>query len=254
MVGVPGEWVTNGVDWTLSGDPKLSTFALPKNAQFTWQHDVAFHDGDVVSVFDDACCGFDSITSEGVKFGKPSGPSRGLVLKLNLTSHTGSFVAQYPRANTLRTSSATPSCFRAAMSLGWGSTPFFSEDSSKGKVLLDAFWPLPDVNYRTYVQKWVGIPYFPPSGAVRNNGGKATVYASWDGDTQVVGWRVLAGTSVQSLKTVATKAKNGFETTIPLNGTYKAYEVQALGPKNKALGTSKAFPTTNSTNGLPGAY
>ena len=78
------------------------------------------------------------------------------------------------------------------------------------------------------------------------------MYASWDGDTQVVGWRVLAGSSAQSLKSVATKAKNGFETTIPLSNTYKAYEVQALGPKGKVLGTSKAFPTQSSSNGLPG--
>ena len=250
--------LTNAVEWTLSGDPKLSTFAVAKNAQFSWQHDVELHGGNVVSVFDDACCGFDSITSKGVKFGKPSGPSRGLVLKLNLTSHTAGLVAQYPRAKDfnayfLGNAQLLPN---GNVSLGWGSTPFFSEDSSKGKVLLDAFWPLPDVNYRTYVQKWVGTPYFPPSGAVRNNGGKATVYASWDGATQVVGWKVLAGSSVQSLKTVATKAKNGFETTIPLSSTYKSYEVQALGPKNKVLGTSKAFPTTSSSNGngLPGAY
>jgi hypothetical protein len=248
--------LTNAIDWTLSGNPKVSTFALPASAEFEWQHDVELHGGNVVSVFDDACCGFSSITSTASKFAKPNGPSRGLVLKLDLANHTGSFVAQYPRAKTfsayfLGNAQLLPG---GNVSLGWGSTPFFSEDSSKGKVLLDAFWPVPDVNYRTYVQKWVGIPYFPPSGAVRNNGGKATVYASWDGDTQVVGWRVLAGTSVQSLKTVATKAKNGFETTIPLNGTFKSYEVQALGPKNKVLGTSKAFPTTNSNNGLPGAY
>lgn len=248
--------LTNGIEWTLSGNPAISTFKLPANAQFHWQHDVSLHSGNVVSVFDDACCGFDSITSKGVKFGKPSGPSRGLVIKLNLSNHTGSFVAQYVRAKNfnaffLGNAQLLPN---GNVSLGWGSSPFFSEDSSKGKVLLDAFWPVPDVNYRTYVEQWVGIPYFPPSGAVRNNGGKATVYASWDGDTQVVGWRVLAGNSAQSLKTVATKAKSGFETTIPLSSTFKAYKVQALGPKGKVLGTSKAFPTSSSNNGLPGAY
>jgi hypothetical protein len=248
--------LTNAVEWTVSGDPKLSTFALPKNAEFEWQHDVALHNGNVLSVFDDACCGFDSITSKGVKFGKPSGPSRGLVIKLNLTKHTGSFVAQYVRAKNfnayfLGNAQLLPN---GNVSLGWGSTPFFSEDSSKGKVLLDAFWPVPDVNYRTYVETWVGTPYFPPSGAVRNNGGKATVYASWDGDTQVVGWRVLAGSSAQSLKTVATRAKSGFETSIPLSSTYKAYKVQALSPTGKVLGTSNTFPTTSSNNGLPGAY
>jgi hypothetical protein len=248
--------LTNGIDWTLSGDPKLSTFALPKNAEFEWQHDVELHNGNVVSVFDDACCGFSQISSTSVKFAKPAGPSRGLVLKLNPANHTASFVAQYVRAKNfnayfLGNAQLLPG---GNVSLSWGSTPFFSEDSSKGKVLLDGFWPVPDISYRMYVQKWIGIPYFPPSGAVRNNGGKATVYASWDGDTQVVGWRVLAGSSAQSLKSVATKAKSGFETTIPLSSTSKAYEVQALGPKGKVLGTSKVFPTQSSNNGLPGAY
>ena len=121
-------------------------------------------------------------------------------------------------------------------------------------AVLDAVWPDPDVNYRTYVQKWVGTPYFPPSGAVRNNGGKATVYASWDGATQVASWRVLAGSSAGHLKGVASKAKNGFETTIPLTGTFKVYKVQALDSGHHVLGASNAFPTSSSNNGLPGAY
>ena len=248
--------LTNGIEWTLSGNPALSSFKLPANAQFEWQHDVELHNGNVVSVFDDACCGYQTITTKTVKFAKPKGPTRGLVLKLNLTNHTGSFVAQYTRGNTFNAAflGNTQLLPGGNVALGWGSQPFFSEDSSKGKVLLDAFWPVPDQSYRTYVEKWVGIPFFPPSGAVRNNVGKATVYASWDGDTQVVGWRVLAGSSAQSLKTVATKTKTGFETTIPLSSTYKSYEVQALGPNNKVLGTSKPFPTTTSTNGLPGTY
>ena len=93
---------TNAIEWTLSGNPKLSTFALPANAEFEWQHDVQLHGGNVVSVFDDACCGFDQITSKSTKFGKPSGPTRGLVLKLNLTNHTGSLVAQYPPSQELQ--------------------------------------------------------------------------------------------------------------------------------------------------------
>ncbi len=48
---------TNGIEWTLSGNPKLSTFALPTKARFHWQHDVEMHAGNVVSVFDDGCCG-----------------------------------------------------------------------------------------------------------------------------------------------------------------------------------------------------
>jgi hypothetical protein len=247
---------TNAIVWTLSGNPKLSTFALPSKAQFHWQHDVELHPGNVVSMFDDACCEI-TITGGKAKVGPRSGPSRGLVLKLDLGKHTGSFAVQYVRANSFNAAFLGNAQLLPGgnVVLGWGSQPFFSEDSSKGRVLLDALWPSPDNNYRTYVQSWTGIPFFPPSGAVRNNHGKATVYASWDGDTQVVSWRVLAGTSAQSLKTVATKSKTGFETTIPLTSSFKVYKVQALDATHRVLGTSNAFPTTSSPNsGLPGQY
>jgi hypothetical protein len=249
--------LTNAVEWTVSGNPKNSTFTLPANAQFHWQHDVQLHNGNVLSMFDDACCGFASIAGGHVKFGNPSGPSRGLVIKLDLTKHTGSLVSQYIRAKNFNAAFLGSAQLLPGgnVALGWGSTPFFSEVNSKNKVLLDAMWPVPDLNYRTYVQRWTGIPFFPPTGAVRDNQGKATVYASWDGDTQVVSWRVLAGSSAKSLKAVASKTKTGFETTIPLTSSFKVYEVQALDASHHVLGTSKSFPTSGSSNsGLPQAY
>jgi hypothetical protein len=251
--------LTNGIEWTVSGNPKNSTFTLPANAQFHWQHDVELHGGNVLSVFDDACCGFKSITGGKAQFATPNGPSRGLVIKLDLTKHTGSFVSQYIREKNANFDSAFLGNAQLLpggnVSLGWGSQPFFSEVSRKGKVLLEAAWPSPDLNYRTYVQQWTGIPFFPPSGGVRNNQGKATVYASWDGDTQVVSWRVLAGSSAKSLKAVASKTKTGFETTIPLTSSFKVYEVQALDAHHHVLGTSKSFPTAGSpTSGLPQGY
>jgi Arylsulfotransferase (ASST) len=248
---------TNAIQWTVSGNPKNSTFALPANAQFQWQHDVQLHNGNVLSVFDDHCCEIKSISGGKAQFANPTGPSRGLVIKLNLAAHTGSFVSQYVRAKNFNAAylGNTQLLPGGNVALSWGSTPFFSEDSGKGKLLLDAVWPFPDLNYRTYVQKWVGIPYYSPSGAVRDNQGKGTVYASWDGDTQVVSWRVLAGTSAKSLKAVGSKTKTGFETTIPLTSSFKVYEVQALDAGHHVLGTSKPFPTQSSGNsGLPGAY
>ncbi|MBV8947743.1 MAG: hypothetical protein JO286_25265 [Solirubrobacterales bacterium] len=249
--------VTGAIDWTLSGNPKVSTFALPPNAQFHWQHDVELHPGNVMSVFDDACCGLKGVSGGKALFAKPNGPARGLVLKLDLTKHTGTMVSQYIRAKNffvyfLGNAQLLPG---GNVALSWGSTPFFSEVSSKGKVLLDAVWPTPDLNYRTYVQKWVGTPFFPPSGAVRNNQGKATVYASWDGATQVASWRVLAGSSANSLKAIASKNKSGFETTIPLTSSFKLYKVQALDSGHHVLGTSGAFPSKGSSNsGLPQGY
>ena len=248
---------TNAIEWTLSGNPKLSTFALPAKARFHWQHDVQMHAGNVISVFDDGCCGLKGITNGKAIFDvHPYSPMRGLVLKLNPANHTGSMVTQYVRGPKFITAflGNTQLLPNGNVGIGWGSQPFFSELSSKGRYLFDAVWPAPDLNYRTYVQKWVGTPFFPPSGAVRNNGGKATVYASWDGATQVASWRVLAGSSAGSLKGVASKTKNGFETTIPLTGTFKVYKVQALDSGHHVLGTSNAFPSSSSNSGLPGEY
>ena len=70
--------------------------------------------------------------------------------------------------------------------------------------------------------------------------GQGTVYASWNGATQVAAWRVLAGASPNGLKAVAESPRSGFETAIQLSaaaaGGYLA--VQALDAKGQVLGTS----------------
>jgi Arylsulfotransferase (ASST) len=248
--------LTNAIEWQVSGNPKNSTFTLPRKAQFHWQHDVQLQHGDVLTVFNDNCCLISAMSGGKATLGKPNGTTEGLVLKLDVPNHSGSFVQAYTRPHTFNAAylgniELLPN---GNVQLGWGSQPFFSEESKTGKLLLDAVWPQPDQSYRAYVQKWVGIPYYSPSGAVRDNHGKATIYASWDGDTQVVSWRVLAGSSAKSLKAVATVTKTGFETTIPLTSSFKVYEVQALDAHRHVLGTSKPFPTSSSSNGLPGEY
>ena len=142
------------------------------------------------------------------------------------------------------------------MVVGWGSQRYFSEYTKAGKRLLDAVWPTADLSYRVYVQNWVGTPFWLPSGAVRTVGGKTTVYASWDGATQVVGWRVLAGSGANHLSLVATKAKAGFETAIGVNGSYKVFKVQAVDAGGHVIGTSIGFtkPKQASPPPPPGFY
>jgi hypothetical protein len=226
--------------WTLSGNPSISTFKLPSKARFEWQHDVELLPNNEVTIFDDACCA----VKGPAKFGSPSGPSRGLILKLNMTKHTASLVGQFPRAKGFDAYflGSTQVLGNGNVLVGWGSQPYFTEFSKAGKVLLDVAWPTPDLSYRVLRQKWAGTPSFPPSGAVRTSKGKTTVYASWDGATYVSAWRVLAGSSKTDLTTVVNRAaKSGFETAIGLSGSHSWYEVQALSSSGKVLGTSKAF-------------
>jgi hypothetical protein len=240
------------IQWTLGG--KASSFAIPAAGRFEWQHDVELHSGNTISIFDDHCC---AILGAGV-FARATGPSRGLVLKLNLAKHTAAPTAQYSRGSKFNAAflGNTQLLPDGNVVIGWGSKPFFSEYTAAGKLLLDVELPGPNLTYRAYVSNWVGTPYFPPSGAARNKGGKSVVYASWDGATLVAGWRVLAGSNAGHLTAVATRTKSGFETTIGLRQKYKSFKVQALDAKGHVLRTSRAFsvPSTGSQNTGPGFY
>jgi Arylsulfotransferase (ASST) len=228
---------TGAIEWTLGG--KHSTFKFGAGASFQWQHDAELHRGNVISVFDDACCAI------GATVGPPSGPSRGLLLKLDTSAKTATLSAQYTRgakfdAAFLGNTDLLPN---GNVVIGWGSQPFFSEVSKSGKVLLDAELPSPNVNYRAYVQKWIGKPSRPPSGAVRKHKHGALVFASWNGATEVTAWRVLAGRNAKHLAVVVSKKnKTGFETAISLTAAYKKYKVQALDAKGHVLRSSGIFP------------
>jgi hypothetical protein len=246
---------TNKTVWTLGG--KASSFKVAANAQFAWQHNVQMLPNNQVSLFNDNCC---EITGPG-QFAKPNGSSGGLVLSLNTGQHTASLVSSYTHTNR-----PLDPAFLGSMQVlangnalvGWGSQPYFSEFTKSGKLILDAVLPGKDLTYRAlFTNSWVGTPFFPPSGAARKAKGKTTVYASWDGATQVASWKVLGGSNPNHLPIVAPKAKNGFETSIPLKAGDKVYKVQAFDSKGHLLRTSKAFSVPKSKSlplPPPGSY
>jgi hypothetical protein len=249
LVGMRNTWAaylidlpSGKIEWKLGGKPLAGTanFSIPRNAQFEWQHDVELHSGNIATVFDDHCC---AIVGPG-KFANPTGPSRALTLKLNTANHTASLVSQItrgPNFNAAFLGSTQPLAGGNEL-VSWGSQPYFSEYDKTGRLLLDARWPSPDLSYRAYRERWTGSPSYRPDGAVRKKRGNSTVFASWNGATQVVSWRVLAGRDGSHLKTVATKRRTGFETWIAFKHTYKAYKAVALDRRGKVLGRSKVFP------------
>jgi hypothetical protein len=214
---------------------KHSDVTLARGSATAYQHDATVLENGTISMFDN---GADP---------KVHSQSRGLVVAINPQAKTDTVVAQYEHPSALSSGSQgnIQQLANGDVFVGWGSRPYFSEFSASGALLLDGHMHGSYQSYRTYRFPWTATPVGPPAiAAVASRIGPTaplTVYASWNGATTVVSWRVLAGPSPQQLAPVATAARAGFETAIPTPGgvgpaTYVA--VQALDSSGAVLGTS----------------
>jgi EmrB/QacA subfamily drug resistance transporter len=228
---------TGAIEWTLGG--RHSSYKFGSGAEFQWQHDVALGPNSTVTMFDDHCC---QLTGGGTSV-HATGPSRGLVLQLDQQTHTAKLLDQYTGNDEFESEymGDTQPLANGNTFIGWGSEPYFTEYGPSGKLLLEAHFPGHDLSYRTMREPWVGLPLTSPSALARQTNGKTTVYVSWNGATQVVSWRVLAGAGAGRLAVVSTTAKSGFETAIPVPAGDESFKVQALNAGGRVIGTSRPF-------------
>jgi EmrB/QacA subfamily drug resistance transporter len=245
---------TGRIEWILGG--KRSSFEFGPGAAFQWQHDVMLAPSSAViepgstitapsstvTLFDDHCC---QLTGGGTSV-PATGPSRGIVLRLDQNTHTATLLAQFTGGGKFETEymGDTELLPDGNVFVGWGSEPYFSEYSRSGKLLIEGELSRPDLTYRATLEPWVGLPLSTPAAAARQTAGRTTVYASWNGATQVVSWRVLAGPSSGRLTALTTAAKVGFETAIPVPQTLsspRSFEVQALDADGRVIGASRPF-------------
>jgi Arylsulfotransferase (ASST) len=220
--------------WTLGG--KGSNFRLGPGAQFYFQHDAHMLSNGRISMFDDGA-------------GPPQlNPfSRGIILQLNHRRRKATLVRQFAR------SSATSAQSEGSMQrlpggnvfVGFGSEPFFSEFSSRGRLLLDGSLPPDDGTYRTYRFPWTATPKTAPAVAAQRSGpSSVSVFASWNGATEVARWQVLAGPSAGSLTRVATVRKRSFETRVDLSSSATLFTVRALDSRGRTIGHSSVIPAS----------
>jgi hypothetical protein len=223
---------TGRIIWTLGG--KYSSFRMPRDTRFEWQHD-AHMIGRTVSVFDD---GSDGPAQEERQ-------SSGKLVLLHMRTMTATLARTYTHKPALLSVSqgSVQKLPDGNVFIGWGADPQFSEYTPGGRQIFNASFVLGVNTYRAYRFPWVGRPTTPPALAVsRSSNGRATLYASWNGATQVAAWRVLGGPTSSSLKWVARAARTGFETTIRLGRARPYLEVQALSAGGRVLGTSHVEP------------
>ena len=215
---------SGAIRWRLGGSH--SSFRQGSGTRFYWQHDAEWQPGGLISLFDNGS------TPPKEK------QSRGLLLKPDTSSHTVTLLKALTNpSKTLLASSQgnTLSLAGGGWLMGYGGLPNFTEYDSSGHVVLDGTLGKNVQDFRTYLAPWTATPTTRPSVAVKSG----TVYASWNGATQVASWRVLAGASADALAPVASGARSGFETAIKASGG-PYFAVQALDGSGNVLGTSAA--------------
>jgi hypothetical protein len=142
--------------------------------------------------------------------------------------------------------------------VGWGSAPYLSEFDRDGKLLFDARFPPEVESYRAFRFPWNGQPQDDPALAAEpGTDDEVTLYASWNGATEVATWEVLAGPGPDELKPVGSAPRKGFETaiTVPTGEPYVG--VRAKNRSGLVLGSARAIkrgtrgPSASRTGTLP---
>ena len=123
--------------------------------------------------------------------------------------------------------------------VGWGAEPFVSEFSPSGELLFDARLGNGYESYRAFRIPWSATGVGQPAIAAAPQGARSTnLWVSWNGDTEVARWQVLAGERPTALKPLDSVPRSGFETAIALDSRPRQVAVIGLDASGRPLGQS----------------
>jgi hypothetical protein len=215
--------------WRLGG--KKSDFAIGSGANFEWQHDVTPQPGGRLTVFDNGA---------GDTHVEPQ--SRGLLLDVDEQNRTVKLAQDFLHSPPVSASAlgSVQILPNGHVFMGWGTSPYASEYLPDGTLIYDLkFEGSSTRSYRAFRSEWTGRPWGVPALAVERAPDGMSLYASWNGDTEVRQWKVLLGPARSSLSEDTVAPRNGFETTIkvPRQASYVA--VAGLDADGRELGRSE---------------
>jgi hypothetical protein len=131
--------------------------------------------------------------------------------------------------------------------VGWGSAPDISEFNRDGDLLFSAAFPTEGETYRAFRFPWSGQPTDDPAVAAESGSKhEVTLYASWNGATEVDAWQVLAGSGPDELELLASAPHKGFETVITVHTTEPYVGLKAMNNSGKVLGTTRTITLEDS--------
>jgi hypothetical protein len=219
---------TGRIMWELGG--KHSSFRMGSGTSTAFQHDAIVQPDGTITVFDDGA-------------GPPTihPYARGIRVALDTRRMTATLLQAFPHSPQLSTNfeGSVQELGDGNVFMGWGQQPYLSEDNAAGQQIFDAHFVQPSGSYRAYRFQWNAQPPTTPALAQGWAAGDLpALYASWNGATDVAGWRVLAGTSPSSLIPVARASRSGFETAIAPGSEAPYLQVQPLGASGNVLASS----------------
>ena len=220
---------TGEIVWRLGG--KKSDFEIEEGARFALQHDARRHPDGKITIFDNGY-----VTREV--------QSRGIMVEIDEDKMTASLAREYTHPDKLLsdTQGSVQVLPNGNVFVGWGSAPVFSEFSHDGKLLFSASFPTEGETYRALRYPWTGQPTDDPAiAAERGADDKVTIYASWNGATEVATWQVLAGAGPDKLEPLASAPRHGFETVITVHTTHPYIGLEAMNGSGTVLGIARTI-------------
>ena len=227
---------TGAVRWVLGG--RRDQFALGAR-RFCAQHDARRQPNGDITLFDNGGAALGNMRDCPVH--------KARVLRFRLDLHRR-------RARLVRTIRSEPSSETGAgyfvwamgnaqrqangdMLISWGTSGRLTRVTRGGRVRFAM--ALGRYTYRAVRGAWVGRPRGRPAVVAHRDGGAVSVWASWNGATEIDRWRVLAGDAPSRLRRVGRPfAFHGLETRLRVPTRSRYVAVLAVSRRGRVLGRS----------------
>ena len=212
---------TGEVVWRLGG--KNSDFKMGAGVRTTLQHDARRHPDGTITIFDNGDV-------------NRVDQSRAIMIEVDEDKMSASLVHEYTHPDRLLsdTQGNVQVLPKGNVFVGWGSAPYFSEFNHQGELLFHAAFPAEGETYRAFRLPWSGQPTDDPAIAAElGTEDEVTIYASWNGATEVTTWQVLAGSAPDQLEPLASAPRQGFETVITVRTTETYVGIEALNKSDR---------------------
>lgn len=189
---------TARIRWRLRGDdakPETNDFRMGPGTSFGYQHDARRLADGSISIFDNGSHVGDEDQPD---LPTVNADSSAMVLRLGRQDgeRTATLVRRdtHPERLVSDTQGSAQVLGDANMLAGWGSVARATEFDARGDVAFDVTFDEAELSsYRAFRAPWQGFPRDRPAVASRRDGNGATIWASWNGATEVRDWKLFTG-------------------------------------------------------------